>query len=53
MKSDKFTIKTIFRRLSRKDDPWHDIGTYACSITKAQKQMDIIRAHEGLLADNG
>ena len=53
MRSDKFTIKTIFRRLSRKDDPWHDIDKYACSLKKARKQLDIIRAHEGLLADNG
>jgi len=51
MKSDRFTIKNIFRRLSRRDDPWHDIGKHACSLKKARKQLDKIRARMGLLTE--
>jgi len=37
--SQKYTIKNIFRRLSRKKDPWHDIDRHAQTLTAAQKKL--------------
>lgn len=40
MKSQRYTIQTIFRRLSRTGDPWKDIDKYARSLKGAQKKLD-------------
>lgn len=38
--SQQFTIKNIFRRLSRIDDPWKDIYKYACNLTQLEKESN-------------
>jgi len=35
----KYTIKNIFRRLSRKADPWKGMGRHAASIAAARAQL--------------
>lgn len=37
---NKFTIKNIFKRLSRKADPWESIEKNACSLKVARKTLD-------------
>jgi bifunctional non-homologous end joining protein LigD len=37
--AQKYTIKNIFQRLSRKKDPWKDMDTHATSIKEAQKKF--------------
>jgi bifunctional non-homologous end joining protein LigD len=39
LKADKYTIKTIFRRLSRRDDPWHDLNRHKQSLGRAAKRL--------------
>jgi bifunctional non-homologous end joining protein LigD len=39
MHAQRYTIKTIFRRLSRSVDPWEDIDTHARSISYARKKL--------------
>lgn len=46
---DKFTIKNIFRRLSRKECPWHNFGKHPCSLKRARKLLDELLTKEGLL----
>lgn len=36
----KYTIRTIFKRLSRKKDPWASLAKKACSIKSARKKLD-------------
>jgi len=33
----KYTIKNIFKRLSRKEDPWKDMFNFSCDLKKAKK----------------
>lgn len=39
LRSDKYTIKTIFRRLARMGDPWKSMRRNARSIEKAHKKL--------------
>jgi len=39
LRPDRYTIKNIFKRLARKDDPWKDIDTHAQSLTDAIKKL--------------
>jgi bifunctional non-homologous end joining protein LigD len=39
MHAQRYTIKTIFRRLSRSADPWRDIDTHARSISGGRKKL--------------
>ena len=36
----KYTIKTIFKRLARIEDPWKDIDKNLCSLKKARKILN-------------
>jgi len=36
----KYTIKNIFKRLSRKKDPWTTINQYATTLKKAHKKLN-------------
>lgn len=44
----KYTIKNIFRRLARKQDPWKDINKNACSLKKPRKILDSILKDLGI-----
>lgn len=39
LRPDAFTIKNIFKRLARKDDPWKDIDKHAQSLSEAKKKL--------------
>jgi len=44
----KFTIKNIFKRLSKKDDPWRNINKQACSLKRARMTLDkLLEKSEG------
>jgi bifunctional non-homologous end joining protein LigD len=36
----RYTVRNIFRRLSRKGDPWEDIGRHASSLSAARRRLD-------------
>lgn len=44
----KYTIKTIFRRLKAKKDPWANLSKKACSLKAARKKLDVMRKNAGL-----
>lgn len=44
----QFTIKNIFRRMSKKQDPWKNINTFSVSLAKARKKLDQWLADEVL-----
>ncbi|HEB41946.1 MAG TPA: ATP-dependent DNA ligase [Candidatus Dependentiae bacterium] len=48
IKPQSYTIKNIFRRLSRKKDPWLSIDRAAVSLKQARKKLDILLQEEGL-----
>jgi len=37
--SQRYTIKNIFRRLARTQDPWHDFRAQATTLTRARTQL--------------
>ncbi len=37
LRPDKYTIKTLFQRLARRDDPWK--GARPCSLARAEKRL--------------
>lgn len=39
----KYTIKNIFKRLSKIDDPWHNINDFSSSLDAAAKKLAQIR----------
>ena len=39
----QYTIKNIFRRLGRKDDPWLEIGRHGKSIAAARRRWEAHR----------
>jgi bifunctional non-homologous end joining protein LigD len=43
LRSDRYTIKNIFRRLGQKADPWRDIDEHASSLAKARQRLDQLR----------
>jgi len=40
MRPDKYTIKTIFRRLGQKGDPWKNFTKHASALKKPRKILD-------------
>jgi len=40
LKPNSYTIKNIFRRLAKKEDPWKYINKSACSLKNARKRLD-------------
>lgn len=42
LRPDKYTIKNMFRRLSKKNDPWRNIDKKAYSVKAAQSILDKI-----------
>lgn len=45
----KYNIKTIFRRLKAKKDPWATISKKACSLKADRKKLAVMRKNAGLL----
>lgn len=43
MHAQRFTIKNIFKRLSSKKDPWHDMDKRAQSLAGARKKLNGLR----------
>lgn len=43
MHAQRFTIKNIFKRLSTKKDPWHDIDKHAQTLVAARKKLHALR----------
>lgn len=39
MHAQRYTVKTIFRRLSRRADPWKEIDKHAQSLVRARKKL--------------
>lgn len=42
----RYTVENLFRRLSRKEDPWTDIGRHARSLAKARRALERIEREE-------
>jgi bifunctional non-homologous end joining protein LigD len=40
LRSDGWTVQTLFRRLARRDDPWRGMGSQARTLTRARKRLD-------------
>jgi bifunctional non-homologous end joining protein LigD len=45
LRPDRWTVKTVLRRLSVKGDPWADMKSFARGLSRARKRLD------GLLAE--
>ena len=45
----KYTIKNIFARLARVDDPWKKISQSAVSLKQARKKLDALRMQADLI----
>jgi bifunctional non-homologous end joining protein LigD len=39
LRSDRWTVKSVLRRLSAKGDPWADIASYARGLSRASKRL--------------
>ena len=39
----RYAVRNVFRRLSRKGDPWEDIGQQASSLSGARRRFDELR----------
>jgi bifunctional non-homologous end joining protein LigD len=42
LRPDRWNVRSLFRRLSRKGDPWADIGSHARQVSGARKRLDRI-----------
>jgi bifunctional non-homologous end joining protein LigD len=40
LRADRWTVKTVLRRLRAKGDPWADIASYARGISRARSRLD-------------
>jgi len=40
LRPDRWTVKTVMRRLHSKGDPWTDIASFARGLSRARKQLD-------------
>jgi bifunctional non-homologous end joining protein LigD len=40
LRAQRYTIENLFRRLSRKEDPWRDIARHGASVKKARRSLD-------------
>ncbi len=47
LKSNSFTIKTVFDRLDRADDPWAEFWDSALSLTKARRALQRVATAPG------
>lgn len=43
---ERYTLRNVFRRLSRKGDPWADIGRHARALSRARGRLDELLANE-------
>ena len=43
---ERYTVENVFRRLSRKGDPWADIGRRARSLSQPRGRLDELLANE-------
>ena len=43
MRADRYTVRTLPRRLSRRADPWRDLRRHARSLAAARRRLDRIR----------
>jgi bifunctional non-homologous end joining protein LigD len=44
LRPDRWTLKSLPRRLSAKGDPWADIASFARGLSRASKRLDELRA---------
>jgi len=47
LEAQRYRIDNLFRRLSQKNVPWHDIAGNASSLKKARRKLDELIADEG------
>ena len=47
LKSNSFTIKTVFNRLDKADDPWAEFWASAVSLTKARRALQQVASGPG------
>jgi DNA primase len=40
---DRYTIRNLFRRVSRKPDPWAEIDAHARSLAAAARRLELLR----------
>jgi bifunctional non-homologous end joining protein LigD len=43
LRPDRWTVKTVLRRLGAKGDPWSDIASFARGLSRARKRLDALR----------
>jgi bifunctional non-homologous end joining protein LigD len=43
LRPDRWTVKTVLRRLSAKGDPWADIASFARGLSRASKRLQALR----------
>jgi bifunctional non-homologous end joining protein LigD len=43
LRPDRWTVKTVLRRLAAKGDPWADIASYARGISRAHRRLESMR----------
>jgi bifunctional non-homologous end joining protein LigD len=43
MRADRYTLRTIGRRLARVGDPWHDMARHSRALTTPRKQLSGLR----------
>jgi bifunctional non-homologous end joining protein LigD len=46
LQPDRFTLRTIFRRLDRSPDPWKNMGRRARSLSAARERLERLRQEE-------
>jgi DNA primase len=42
MRADRYTLRTIGRRLAGRDDPWKHMARHARALSSARKHLDEI-----------
>jgi bifunctional non-homologous end joining protein LigD len=43
LRANRWTVKTVLRRLAAKDDPWADIASFARGLSRASKRLERLR----------
>jgi len=43
LRANRWTVKSVLRRLAAKDDPWADIASFARGLSRASKRLERLR----------
>jgi bifunctional non-homologous end joining protein LigD len=43
LRANRWTVKSVLRRLAAKDDPWADIASFARGVSRASKRLERLR----------